>query len=144
MSAANNKQIALDFLQALAEGRLHDARDMVAEDATWQSPPSLAGGPYKGRDEIFGTYIAIDDELFETGTRSYDFEILNAIADEGSAAIEIRHFDKTADGEPYQSEYHMLYRIRDGKIWQVKEYFDSLFMKQAFDQQGIEFPKAKP
>ena len=40
------------------------------------SPPSLAGGPFRGRDSIFGTYIAIDDQLFETGTRSYDFEIL--------------------------------------------------------------------
>ena len=86
MSAARNKQIAIDFLTAISKGELARAKAMMTEDATWQSPPSLAGGPFRGREAVFGTYIAIDDQLFETGTRSYDFEILNAIAEGDSVA----------------------------------------------------------
>lgn len=143
-SPQSNKQTALDFLTALSQGRLDDARNMVSEDATWQSPPSLAGGPFRGRDAIFGTYIAIDDQLFETGTRSYDFEILNAIAEEDSVAVEIRHFDTAMDGNDYSTEYHMLYRFRDGLICEVKEYFDSLFMHREFERQGLTFPQGDP
>jgi ketosteroid isomerase-like protein len=144
MSAEANKRTALEFLEALARGELERAKAMMTEDATWQSPPSLAGGPFRGRDAIFGTYIAIDDELFETGTRSYDFEILNAIAEGDSVAIEMRHVDKAMDGSGYDSQYHMLYRFRDGLIFEVKEYFDSLFMHREFERQGLSFPQGDP
>jgi len=144
MSASQNKKTALEFLTALSRGELDRARAMVTEDATWQSPPSLAGGPFRGREAIFGTYIAVDDQLFETGTRSYDFEILNAIAEDDSVAIEMRHVDQAMDGTAYDSQYHMLYRFRDGLICEVKEYFDSLFMHREFERQGLSFPQGDP
>lgn len=144
MSASSNKQTAIDFLTAISKGELARAKAMMTEDATWQSPPSLAGGPFRGRDSIFGTYIAIDDELFETGTRSYDFEILNAIAEGDSVAIEMRHVDRAMDGAAYDTEYHMLYCFRGDKICKVKEYFDSLFMHREFERQGLGFPQGDP
>ena len=144
MSAARNKQTAIDFLTAISKGELARAKSMMTEDATWQSPPSLAGGPFRGRDAIFGTYIAIDDALFETGTRSYDFEILNAIAEGDSVAIEMRHVDRAMDGQAYDTEYHMLYYFRGDEICRVKEYFDSLFMHGEFERQGIGFPQGDP
>ena len=144
MSASSNKQTAIEFLNALAKGELARAQAMMTEDATWQSPPSLAGGPFRGRDSVFGTYIAIDDQLFETGTRSYEFEILNAIAEGDSVAIEMRHLDRAMDGGSYDAEYHMLYYFRGEKICKVKEYFDSLFMHREFERQGLEFPQGDP
>ena len=144
MSPQDNKKTALAFLTALSKGELDKAQTMMTEDATWQSPPSLAGGPFIGRNEVFGTYIAVDDELFETGTRSYEFEILNTIAEGDSVAVEMRHLDTAMDGEGYDTEYHMLYHFRDGKICKVKEYFDSLFMHREFERQGLTFPQGEP
>ena len=144
MSASSNKQTAIDFLTAISKGELARAKAMMTEDATWQSPPSLAGGPFRGREAVFGTYIAIDDQLFETGTRSYEFEILNAIAEGDSVAIEMRHVDRAMDGAAYDTEYHMLYYFRGDKICKVKEYFDSLFMNGEFERQGLAFPQGDP
>ena len=92
MAAAENKQCVLDYLEAVSEGRRADAYAIFAEDATWQRPPSLGGtGFYEGRDAIFDVYFAVDDELFETGTREYDFEVRTAVAEGEHVAIEMHH-----------------------------------------------------
>jgi ketosteroid isomerase-like protein len=142
MSASSNKQIVIEFLHNLAEGRRAEARAALAEDATWQAQPSLSKEPFISRDDIFDIYFKIDVQLFDTGVDVYRWEILIAIAEDDTVAIEMRHYSKTLKGEPYQTDYHVLYGLNNGKIQWVHEYFDSLYMDQVCRSLKVEFPKA--
>lgn len=134
MGAAANKQLVLDYLTAIAEGRTADARSAFAEDALWKQPPSLAApgsdGRLEGRERIFDTYFAVDDDLFASGRRAYDFEILSAIAEGERVSVEIRHRGTGARGQPYETDYHVSFEVRDGLIREVHEYLDSLYVKR--------------
>ena len=134
MSADTNKQLVLDYLTAIAEGRTDDAKAAFAADALWRHPPSLgspgSNGLVEGRERIFDTYFAVDDDLFETGRRAYDFEILSAIAEGDRVAVEIRHRGKGAQGQPFETDYHVAFEVRDGLIREVHEYLDSLYVKR--------------
>ena len=133
-----NKQIVLSFLEALCRGDREAARAAFREDATWHYPPSLGGpGLHQGRDAIFDVYFAVDEKLYETGTRKYDIEILSAIAEGSRVAVEMRHRGRTRSGEPYETDYHVLYELRDGRISAVREYFDSLYVRKLYSDEEL-------
>ena len=128
-----NKAVVLGFLEALAAGDSDAARRAFAEDATWRYPASLGGpGVHRGRDAIFDVYFAVDERLYETGTRSYDFEVTSAVAEGDRVAVEMRHRGRTRDGRPYETDYHVLYRLADGLVHEVHEYFDSLYIRRLY------------
>ena len=131
MSAEANRQVVLDYLDAVSRGDRDAALAAFHADATWKRPPSLGGtGIFEGRDAIFDVYFAADEELYETGTRSYDFEVTGTVAEANRVAVEMRHRGHTLDGRPYETDYHVLFELRDGRIAAVREYFDSLYIKR--------------
>lgn len=133
MGAAENKRVVLDFLKALAAGDQRAARAAFDTEATWHYPPSMGGpGVHRGREAIFDVYFAVDEELYETGTREYDIEILGAVAEGDAVAVEMRHRGRTLAGKPYETDYHVLYEVREGRIRAVREYFDSLYVRRVF------------
>ena len=135
---AGNKKIVLTFLEALCRGDRDAARAAFWQDATWSYPPSLGGpGVHRGRDAIFDVYFAVDEKLYETGTREYDIEILGATAEDDRVAVEMRHRGRTTDGRPYESDYHVLYELRDGRISAVREYFDSLYVRRLYSDKEL-------
>jgi ketosteroid isomerase-like protein len=126
-----NKQLVLDYLEAIAEGRTDDAKSAFATDVLWKHPPSLGnGGRLEGRDAVFDRYFAVDDDLFETGRSQYDFEILSAIAEGDRVAVEMRHRGNAKNGQPFESDYHVSFQVRGGLIREVHEYLDSLWVKR--------------
>lgn len=137
-TAAGNKQIVLAFLEALCRGDRDAAEAAFHENATWKYPPSLGGaGVHEGRDAIFDTYFAVDEKLYETGTREYDIEILGAVAEGNRVAVEMRHRGHTRSGKPYESDYHVVYELRDGRIQAVREYFDSLYVRRLYSDEEL-------
>jgi len=132
VGAAENKQVVLDFLDAIRRGDRAAALAAFAEQATWTYPASLGGpGVYRGRDAIFEVYFALDDGLYETGTREYDIEVRRVVAEGDAVSVEMRHRGRTLDGRPYQSEQCVVYELRDGRIQAVREYLDSLYVQRA-------------
>lgn len=135
---SGNKQIVLSFLDALCRGDRESARAAFHEEATWKYPPSLGGpGVHRGRDAIFDVYFAVDEKLYESGTREYDIEVLSAIAEGNRVSIEMRHRGRTTSGKPYESDYHVLYELRDGRIAAVREYFDSLYVRRLYSDEEL-------
>jgi ketosteroid isomerase-like protein len=135
---AANKQIVLAFLEALSRGDRESARAAFHRDARWKYPPSLGGpGVHQGRDAIFDVYFAVDEKLYETGTREYDIEVLSAVAEGNRVAVEMRHRGTTLRGEPYETDYHVLYELRDGAIQEVHEYFDSLYVRRLYSDEDL-------
>ena len=135
---AGNKQIVLSFLDALCHGDRESAKAAFHRDATWSYPPALGGpGVHRGRDTIFDVYFAVDEKLYETGTRTYDIEILGALAEGNKVAVEMRHRGRTRDGRPYETDYHVLYVLRDGRISAVREHFDSLYVRSIYSDEEL-------
>jgi ketosteroid isomerase-like protein len=138
MDAQQNKAVVQGFLAALARGDRDAARAAFREDATWRYPASLGGpGVHRGRDAIFDVYFGVDEKLFDTGTRRYDFEITSAVAEADRVAIEMRHRGRTRDGRPYETDYHVLYRLEGGRIAEVHEYFDSLYVRRLYRDEEL-------
>lgn len=137
MSAAENKTVVLEFLRAIARGDRESALAAFAEDATWRYPASLGPGVHRGRKAIFDVYFGTDEKLFDTGTSSYDFEVTSAIAEGDRVAVEMRHRGRTKDGRPYETDYHVLYRLADGRIQEVHEYFDSLYIRRLYKDEEL-------
>jgi ketosteroid isomerase-like protein len=139
MGAAENKQTVIDFLHAIARGDQAAARRLMAEHCTWRYPASLGPGVHRGRDAIFEVYFGTDEKLFDTGTSAYHFEITSALAEGDRVAVEMRHQGRTRDGRPYETDYHVLYRLSGGLIEEVHEYFDSLYIRRLYkdDELGV-------
>ena len=58
------------YLEAIGAGEHERAYEAFAEDATWQTPPSLPWpGRFEGRRAIFDEYFAVDKGLFKTNRK---------------------------------------------------------------------------
>jgi ketosteroid isomerase-like protein len=56
------------------------------------------------------------------------FNIVSITADGDRVAVEWQGRATLADGKPYHNNYVMVFVIKDGKIKQLNEYFDTLLV----------------
>jgi ketosteroid isomerase-like protein len=131
MSAAENRERVLDYLDAMRRGDHRRAFEAFAEDATWTTVPSLRWpGLFRGRKAIFEDYFGVDEGLFRTGTSSYDLETRNVVAAGDFVVVEMRHRAEGLNGRRYETDYCLVFELRDGRIQAAREYLDSLYLKQ--------------
>jgi ketosteroid isomerase-like protein len=131
MGAAENRRHVLDYLDAIRAGDRARAWEAFAEDATWTTPPSLPWpGFFRGRKAIFDGYFAVDKGIFTTGTSRYDLETRNVVAAGDCVVVEMRHRAEVLSGKPYETDHCLVFELRDGRISAVREYIDSLYLKQ--------------
>lgn len=61
--------------------------------------------------------------FFHGGLR---MELTSCIGEGDIVAVEARSHGVTKSGKRYENEYHMLFRVRDGEIVEVREYTDPM------------------
>ena len=111
---ANHHRIVREFLAALSGGELAD--DMLTPDFSgW----TVLSGPvdratYQGAFKVFATIFAEGPAL----------TIRSLTAEEDRVVAEFRSKGTLVSGEAYQNDYLFLFRIRDGRIAYVGEYFN--------------------
>jgi uncharacterized protein len=131
MNPAANQKHVLDYLDAIRRGDHARAYEAFAEDATWTTPPTLPWpGVFHGRKAIFEEYFAVDKNLFTTGVSSYDLETRNVVAAGDCVVIEMRHRAEGRNGRRYETDHCLVFELASGKIQAVREYIDSLYLKQ--------------
>jgi ketosteroid isomerase-like protein len=131
MGPVENQRHVLDYLEAIRRGDHARAFEAFGEDATWTTPPSLPWrGVFHGRKAIFEEYFAVDRGLFTTGTSSYDLETRNVVAAGDCVVVEMRHRAQGLNGRRYETDHCLVFELRDGRIQAVREYIDSLYLKQ--------------
>ena len=127
----DNEARVRDYLDAIGRGEHARAYEAFAEDATWKTPPSLPWpGFFRGRRAIFDEYFAVDKGLFKTGMEQYDLELTNVVASGDSVVVEMTHRSEGLNEKPYETEHCLVFVMRDGKIQAVREYIDSLYLKE--------------
>ncbi|NCF23816.1 MAG: nuclear transport factor 2 family protein [Gammaproteobacteria bacterium] len=130
MGIAENKQIVLDFYDAGARGDMDACFALLADDITWTNI---------GTTKFSGTYAgkqALVEQLLEPLFGQLKAGIASAIerlTAEGDVVVaQTAGTAETHDGRPYNNTYCQVIRIRDGKIAEVKEYFDTALVDAVF------------
>ena len=111
----NNHQIVRDFLAALGGGALTDDR-ITSDFEGW----TVLAGPVDRAtyQKAFGIFA----KIFKDGGPVVTIHSLTA--EEDRVVAEFTSEGTLVNGESYRNEYLFLFRIRDGRIAYVGEYFN--------------------
>lgn len=123
MSSAENKQIVLDFYAAGARGDLDACLALLADDVVWTNiGTTKVSGTFRGKQALVEELLG---PLFAQLKAGISTTVENLIAEADMVVAQTTGTAETTDGVPYNNAYCQVIRIRDGKIAEVKEYFDT-------------------
>jgi uncharacterized protein len=125
-----SEQLVLRFFATLSAGDLEGVRRMLHEQATWEAKVrSVPGaGVHRGPAGIVDEFLKPIRGLFRPGDPKI---LVDTIASRGNfVMIESHSGGCLADGRPYENLYAWAVEVRDGKIWALREYFDSHYVMQ--------------
>jgi len=119
-----NKQLACSFFTRFDANDIDGALATMSDDATWWlagKPEQIPGVGRLTKEQIARVFRRMASQL-EDGLR---MRVKSLIAEGDSVALEVESHGRLKNGRVYANEYHTLMRIRDGKIHEVREYYDS-------------------
>jgi uncharacterized protein len=107
---------------------------LLHEDASWT--PMVRGvpgeGTHVGRSAIIDSFLAPVRGLFKPGDPKV---LVDTIASNGALVLtETRGVGTLSDGRPYENRYAWAIEIKDGRIFAVREYMDSLYVMKLFEK----------
>jgi hypothetical protein len=120
MSAHSNKELVKRYFDAVNAGDEQRIRSLVTDDfvfkSMYQNPPSMR--------------MEWDIEGFAAAPRIMSSHMNKPIvltpgtmtAEDDRVAVEAESYGEMKNGKVYANAYHFLFRIRDGKIAEVREY----------------------
>lgn len=121
MSAAANKAIISNFLEVIGQGDVAAIRAAYAEDGYCQTMGNtLISGKF-GREQVAAAAGRIFD-AFPNGVR---FDVVNMTAEDDRVAVEAVSHGDHVSGAHYSNHYHFFFRLRDGKITELREFMDT-------------------
>ena len=116
-----NKQTARDFMDAMSSGEAERILALYSDDVTIWTAGSL---PFSGNHDRAAA-AALCAGLLGAFPDGLEFSIKAMTAEGERVAIEAEGLGTHANGKVYHQHYHFLLVIQDGKIRQMKEYFDT-------------------
>jgi len=125
MSEAN-KQVVLKFIEAMGDGDPEAAGPCVTDDAYTLAKGFGSFAGVRERDTILAT-IGAFHQLMPAGMKP---EIVSVIAEGDRVVVEFEGNGVLSNGESYDNQYCMVFKLREGKICQVNEYFCTLLAEQ--------------
>ncbi len=123
----SNKQIVLDFLELAFASRTADAIALLHPDQTWW----VAGHP--ARLKVAGLKDRVQSErllghfskALPAGMR---MQVHGVTAEGERVAVEVEAEGDWFDGRRYHNRYHFLIEVREGLVFKVHEYMDTLHL----------------
>ncbi|MCB2052021.1 MAG: nuclear transport factor 2 family protein [Novosphingobium sp.] len=125
-----NKKVIDQLLEAFSRGDVPALVEMMTDDATWWVSGRIdrLSGTY-GRDD-FARLVEGAKSAYKTG--ALKIWSTGMVAEGDKVAVEAESHAELLNGRIYSNFYHLLVTVRDGKVASVKEYCDTLHMKQVF------------
>jgi uncharacterized protein len=128
MSAAGNKRLMQEIFARVAVGDGALFVEHLADDVVMRvSGQNSWSRTFTGKQSVLRDLFGVVRER-TTGTRKTI--PLRFIADGDIVAIEARGEMTSKTGEPYNNEYCLIYRLREGKIVEITEYNDSVLCER--------------
>lgn len=125
MNITANKHVVDLFLGHFEQGDASKLLDMMSDDATWWvngKPHLFAFAGLKTKAEMGPVF----DQLFASFDGGLKMEATRSVGEDDIVAVEARSYATAKSGKHYENEYHMLFRLRDMKIVEVREYTDPM------------------
>jgi ketosteroid isomerase-like protein len=117
------------LMDAFAGRNGETLESLLTADATWWVSGSLPfSGMHTGRDHILNVFLPPVLAYFTPGT-SIISEVTNVIADDSQVAFELHATGDAINGNKYQNHYVFVMTVTDGLITTVREYPDTLYVK---------------
>lgn len=123
---AANKELARQFFARLSAGDVDGLVALYADTCTCWVAGTL---PFSGRHprERLPELIRGVGVMFPEGLR---FDVRSMTAEGDRVCAEAESFGRHVSGQVYNQLYHYLFVIRDGKIEEIKEYFDTVHAQE--------------
>ena len=130
MGIAENKQLVLDFYEAGARGDMDTCLALLSDEIVWTNIGSTKfSGTYAGKQVLLEQLLG---PLFGQLKAGISSEIERLTAEDDIVVAQTSGTAETLDGTPYNNYYCQVIRIADGKIVEVKEYFDTALADAVF------------
>lgn len=123
--AMTNTQIAQSLYHYFDEGNVPAILDLLTDDIIWTCPGPTDILPYarvyKGKQEVTNFF-----KLIQENKDFQKFEPREYIA-EGNKVVALGYWDAKSKktGKPYSGHWAMAFYLRDGKVYEHREYYDS-------------------
>ena len=127
-----NKQVVRDFYETANRGDMDACLGLLAEDLVWTNIGSTRfSGTYSGKQAVLEELIGPLFGQLRAGISSR----IDRLVSEGDVVVaETSGTAETLDGVAYNNTYCQIFTIRDGRISQVNEYFDTALTDTVFGQ----------
>ena len=123
MSIDENKQVVLNFYEAAARGDMDSCFALLADDVVWINIGTTKfSGTYRGKQALVDQLLG---PLFAQLKAGISTTVKSLIAESDMVVAQTAGTAETIDGVPYNNSYCQVIRIRNGRIAEVKEYFDT-------------------
>jgi uncharacterized protein len=124
MGATENKKLMESIFAGIAAGDRAAFVDALADDVTMRVTGHYSWSrTFKGKAALVRELYGYLNTLLAEGRRTIP---LRLIADDDHVVVEARGDMRTKAGVPYENEYCLIYRLRDGRIVEIREYCDSV------------------
>jgi len=126
MSAEENRKIIERYFEFVNAGDGEGFTSLLADDVTFWVPLALPhGGLYEGKAAVlrlFGDAMSLYDPSV-----GIHCTVEQLTAEDDRVAARIQNRGKTITGLTYDNPYHFFFRLRDGKIVEIREHLDTLY-----------------
>lgn len=115
------------------ETDFHDPEKVLEhchEDLDWWVPGDAKMSGHRNRAAM----LKLVEGLSGFSDSGMPFRPTGFIVEGHRAAVEAWSEVRFRDGRHYRNEYHLLVEFRDGKIWRVKQYFDTKKVADIFGE----------
>jgi ketosteroid isomerase-like protein len=122
------ERLYVEFFAALSTGDLEKIRATFHDEAVWQVQVKgiLGEGSHRGKNTIVDEFLAPIRGMFKPGEPKVT---VNSIASQGPLVIgECSGRGTFLDGRPYENLYVFALEFKDGKVYRLREYMDSLYI----------------
>lgn len=128
MTLEANKQLAQDFLNAIAVGDIDRVSGMMTDDARWWVIPSTTFSGVHEKEAFLGLF----PQVLDLGDGPLTFRFDEITAEDDRVSLTAKGHLKLKNNKIYGADYHFLLFIKDGKIAAGKEYVDTSHVGEIF------------
>lgn len=126
MAGNQKKEVVREYLSRFSEGDYEHAFELVADDVDWWILGDLPiSGEHTGE-----SFIELMEGLNDTFPDGVEMWATNMVAEGNEVVAECRSHGPMPGGDVYENQYLNWYVVEDGIIQEVREYPDTLYIKE--------------
>lgn len=128
MAKEDNKNVVRDVFAAIAAGDTEKLDSLLTGDAVWWITGSTKISGLHSKRE----FLELVPSVFKDAAGPIKLEFSDIIAEEDRVSIVAKGNLPLKNGKVFASDYHFLFKIRDGKVANVREYLDTRHFNSVF------------